>query len=102
MRFTYRRHIGVVGFLLISLAAVLYAQTTNVMGTITLKNNKPAVRVLVVIAGKSSITDIGGRYRIDQVPAGRQKMEIRQGNKVLLTAEVEVAKSGGTINKTLP
>jgi len=101
MRFTYRRYIGVLGLLLISLAAVLYAQTTSVMGTITLKTNKPAVRVLVVIAGKSSITDIGGRYRIDNVPLGRQKMQISEGKKVLLSVDV-VVKPGVLIDQKLP
>lgn len=102
MLFTLRRHIGVLGFLLISLAAVLEAQTASVMGTITLKGNKPAQNVVVVIASKSAITDIGGRYRIDGVPVGSQKMEIRQGKKVLLTVEVQVKGSVSTINKTLP
>ena len=102
MLFTLRRHVGVLGLLLISLAAVLQAQTASVMGTITLKSNKPAQSVVVVIAGKSAITDIGGRYRIDQVPVGRQQMQIRQGKKVLLSVEVEVKNSVSTINKTLP
>jgi hypothetical protein len=101
MHFTLRRQIGLLGLGLILLGAVLHAQTVSVMGTITYKNNKPAKNVLVLIAGKSDVTDIGGRYRIDEVPVGRQKMQITKGKKVLLSVEVEVNKSGSMIDQKL-
>jgi hypothetical protein len=102
MHFTILRQIGVLGIGLILLGAILHAQTASVMGTITLKNHKPAQKVLVLVGGKSSITDVDGRYRIDEVPLGRQKMQIAQGKKVLLSIEVDVNNSGSMIDQTLP
>jgi hypothetical protein len=102
MYFTLRRQMGVLGLGLILLGAVLHAQTANVMGTITRRDNKPAKNVSVLIAGKSGITDVGGRYRIDGVPLGRQKMQVTQGRKVLLSVEVDVNNSGSMINQKLP
>jgi hypothetical protein len=102
MHFILRRQSAVLGLGLILLVTVLHAQTASVMGTITGRDKKPARKVLVVIADKSGITDVDGRYRIDEVPLGRQKMQVTQGRKVLLTVEVDVNNSGNMINKKLP
>jgi hypothetical protein len=85
------------------LAAVLWcAQTVTVIGTITRRNNAPAANVLVSIAGQSRYTDVGGRYRIDGVHAGRQTVKVSSEGKVLLEKEVEINKAVSVINLKLP
>ena len=44
---------------------------------------KAAVNVLVTIGRGYRYTDVGGRYRIDNVPQGKQRMTIKRGNSVV-------------------
>jgi len=102
MDFTLPRQVRVVGIGLVLLIAVLQAQTATVIGTITRQNNRPAANVLVLIAGKNRYTDVGGRYRIDGVPLGRQKIQVSSGGKVLLAVEKDIQGGMTVINLTLP
>jgi len=92
------------GVALVLLAAGLRGQagTATVIGTIQHRDGKPAVNVLVWIAGNYRYTDVGGRYRIPGVPAGKQHMVIRSGKKILWQGDVNVAGRITTINQTIP
>ncbi len=87
---------------LVLLAAEIQAQTATVIGTVTHRNNTPAVNILVVIAGRSRYTDVAGRYRIDGVPFGRQNMRIYKGREQLSEAEVEIRKLIVRLDQTIP
>ena len=102
MDFTFSRQVRVLAIGLILLIAVLHAQTATVIGTIKRQNNKPAANVLVLIAGKYRYTDVGGRYRIDGVPLGRQKAQVTSAGKVLLSVEVDIHDGLSVINLKLP
>jgi hypothetical protein len=80
----------------------LYAQTAVVSGTITHHNGNPAVNVTVSIAGRASLTDVRGRYRVLGVPFGRQTLRILQNGKVLRELVVDVRAAAVTCNETLP
>jgi hypothetical protein len=98
------RQVRVLGIGLMLLIAVLQAQTrtSTVFGKITRQNNQPATKILVSIARKIAYTDDGGRYRIDGVPLGSQKMLISSGGKVLLNVDVNINSSEQRIDKKLP
>jgi hypothetical protein len=83
-------------------AASLGAQTSTVIGTITDKAGKAAVNVLVTIGRDYRYTDVGGRYRIDNVPQGKQRMTIKRGNSVLWQGDVTISGAVATVNQTLP
>ena len=80
----------------------LDAQTAVVSGTITYRNGTPAVNVTVSIAGRASLTDVRGRYRIPGVPLGRQTLRILENRKVLRELVVNVNAAAVTCNETLP
>lgn len=94
----------VLGLALVLLAAESRGQTkaATVIGTIQHRNGKPAVNVLVWIAGNYRYTDVGGRYKIPGVPPGRQRMVIRSGRRILWQGDVDVAGGITTINETIP
>jgi hypothetical protein len=102
MDFTLPPHVRVLLVGLVLLIAVLHAKTATVIGTITRRNNRPAANVLVWIAGQYRYTDVGGRYRIDGVPAGRQKVRVSGGGKVLLEVEVDIHDAVSPVNLKLP
>lgn len=83
-------------------ALTLQAQTAIVFGMITHRNGKPAIRLLVTIARKIAYTDVSGRYRIDGVPAGRQKMLVSSEGRVLLETEVTIKGSQQRIDRQIP
>lgn len=99
---TFPKPVRVLGLALILLMVVLYAKTATVLGTITRKDSKPAVNVLVSIANQSRYTDVGGRYRIDGVPVGSQKLTVSSGGKVLLEVSVNVRDQMSVFNLKLP
>ena len=80
----------------------LYAQTAVVSGTIAHRNGNPAVNITVSIAGRASLTDVRGRYRVLGVPYGSQKLRILQNNKVLKELAVNVNAAAITHNETIP
>jgi len=77
-------------------------QTSTVIGTITFRNSRAAVNVLVSIAGRYRYTDVGGRYKIDGVPQGRQHMTIKSGKIILWQGDVNIAGSMPVVNQVLP
>jgi hypothetical protein len=83
-------------------AATLRAQTATVIGTITYKTGKPAVNVLVTIGRGYRYTDVGGRYRIDNVPQGKQHMTIKSGQRVIWQGDVTISGTVATVNQMLP
>jgi hypothetical protein len=84
------------------LVGSLNAQTAVVSGAITHSNGVPAVNVTVSIAGRASLTDVRGRYRVPGVPFGRQTLRILQNRKVLKELVVNVNATAVTRNETLP
>jgi hypothetical protein len=102
MDFTLPRQVRVLGIGLILLMVVLYAKTATVIGTITRNNNTPAANVLVSIAGQYRYTDVGGRYRIDGVPVGPQKLTVSSGGKVLLEVGVNIRDQMSVFNLKVP
>jgi hypothetical protein len=92
----------VLAVILLLQAATLRAQTSTVIGTIQYKTGKPAVNVLVTIGRGYRYTDVGGRYRIDDVPQGKQHITIRSGQHVLWQGDVTISGTVATVNKVLP
>ena len=58
--------------------------------------------MLVTIGRGYRYTDVGGRYRIDGVPQGKQRMEIKAGQKVLWQGDVTISGTVATVNQVLP
>jgi len=83
------------------LAADLHAQTSIVIGTITNRNHKPAVNVLVSIGGRYRYTDVGGRYKLEGVPRGQQHMTIKKGQRILWQGDVNISGTTATVDQTL-
>jgi len=100
MRLPIHRLLTVLATLL--LLGSLYAQTAVVSGTITRRNGNPAVNITVSIAGRASLTDIRGRYRVPGVPLGRQTLRILQNGRVLRQLVVDVNAAAVVRNETLP
>ena len=86
----------------ILLAADLQAQTATVIGTITYQNRKPALNVLVLIANRYRYTDVDGRYKIDGVPQGKQRMTIKSGQKILWEGDVAISGTNVRVDRVLP
>jgi hypothetical protein len=97
-----RHFSGAVAVMLLLQAATLRAQTSTVIGTITYKTGKPAVNVLVTIGRGYRYTDVGGRYRIDGVPQGKQHMTIKIGQRVIWQGDVTISGTVATVNQVLP
>jgi len=89
-------------FLLLLLETQGLAQGSTVIGTITYRDGKPAVHILVTIGNSYRYTDVGGRYKIDNVPPGPQHMICKQGSKILWQGDVDIAGSQMTLNQKLP
>ena len=102
MDFTLSRLVRIPGLALILLVVVLFAKTATVIGTITRKDNKPAVNVLVSVGSQSRYTDVGGRYRIDGLPVGNHKLTVSSGGKVLLEVNVNIRDQMSVFNLKLP
>ena len=92
----------VLAAVILLLAADLHAQSSTVIGTITYRNGKPAVNVFVTIGGRYRYTDVGGRYKIEGVPQGRQHMTIKLGQRILWQGDVNISGAFATVNRTLP
>jgi len=84
------------------LAADLRAQSSTVIGTIAYHNRKPAVNVFVSIGGRYRYTDVGGRYKIEGVPQGRQHMTIKSGQRILWQGDVNISGTIATVDRVLP
>ena len=100
MRLPIHRLLLVLATLL--LVGNLYAQTAVVSGAITHRDGSPAVNVTVSVAGRASLTDVRGKYRVLGVPFGRQTLRVLQSKKVLRTLVVNVSAAAVTQNETLP
>jgi len=94
--------IGRLAIALLLLAAVLTAQTSIVYGKITLNNNQPATGVAVSIAGRTVLTDSGGRFRIDGVPYGTTSMVLTRQGAPVAKYEVTINQPQQQINKKCP
>jgi hypothetical protein len=89
-------------FALLLIALTLQGQTTTVYGMIVRRNHQPAIRMLVSIARRIAYTDNSGRYRIDGVPVGTQRMQISSGRTELLQTDVVIRGSQQRIDKEIP
>lgn len=100
------RRISVLMVLVSSLlfVASVEAGTATVTGTIThaAGQKKPAINVAVIIASKVSYTDVKGRYRIKDVPFGRQLLTLKKNGKVLKEVSLNVGKSQVVHDDTIP
>jgi hypothetical protein len=56
----------------------------------------------VTIGRDYRYTDVGGRYRIDNVPQGKQRMTIKRGNSVVWQGDVTISGTIATVNQTVP
>jgi len=70
--------------------ASVNAQGATVSGQITDSNKKPLAQAMVTVGDKFDFTDVDGKYRIKDVPEGRQKMLIKKESEVLKEADVEI------------
>ena len=84
------------------LAADLHAQTSTVIGTIRYHNGKPAVNVFVSIGGRYRYTDVGGRYKLQGVPQGRQHMTCKIAQRILWQGDVNINGTIVTVDRVLP
>jgi hypothetical protein len=91
---------------LIVFTNVLLAQNgVIVIGTVVHSNNTPAVNVYVSIGRVGRYTDIQGRYRLDGIPLGQQKMRVEdpgQPGRVLLDTSVDVRGPMARIDQSIP
>jgi hypothetical protein len=91
---------------LLAFTTVIFAQNgVTVTGTIVHSNNLPAVNVYVSIAGIGRYTDVQGRYRLDGVPLGQQKMRVEdpgQPGRVVLDISVDVVGPTAHIDRVIP
>ena len=83
-------------------AALVRAQGSTVVGTISGPNKSAAVNVLVSIAGSARYTDVQGRYRMDRVPFGRHKMRVAREGRLLIEVDVDVRGPVTVLNQTVP
>jgi hypothetical protein len=101
-----RKHIkGSVLLTVVVLAftTILFAQNgVMVIGTIVHSDSAPAVNVYVSIAGVGSYTDVRGKYRLDGVPPGPQRMRVEYPRGVLLDKPVEVTVPMAHIDQMVP
>jgi hypothetical protein len=90
---------------LVVFSTVLFGQNgVTVIGMIIDRNNAPLVNAYVSIAGVGRYTDVQGRYRLDDVPAGLQRMQVEQGQpgRVLMNISVDVHGPVARIDRTIP
>ena len=92
---------GVLAVILLLQAATLRAQTSTVIGTITDRTGKAVVNALVTIGRGYRYTDVGGRYRIDNVSQGKQRMTIKRGNTVVWQGDVNISGTVATVNQVV-
>jgi hypothetical protein len=97
-----RLRVSLIAVTLALLVANLHGQASVVTGTITYRNGKPAVNVFVSIANQYKYTDVGGRYKLDGVPQGRQHMIIKRDATLLWEGDVTINGKATTVNKVLP
>ena len=84
------------------LGTIASGQSSVVIGTITHQNGSAAVDVLVTVGGNWRYTDQGGRYRIEGVPLGTQRMIIKSGKNILWQGDVQVHAGTTTIDRSIP
>jgi hypothetical protein len=60
------------------------------------------VNVFVSIGGRYRYTDVGGRYKIQGVPQGRQHMTIKSGQIILWQGDVNINGTVATVDRVLP
>lgn len=85
--------------LFLSFGTVHAADTATISGQIKDANDRPLSNTTVSIGDKSDFTDVDGRYRIRDVPAGRRKIQVKRGQKVLKEDDIEV--KGTSVRKDL-
>mgnify|MGYP001565906053 CR=1 FL=1 len=74
----------------LSFGTVRAADVATVSGQIRDANDKPLSNATVSIGDKSDFTDVDGRYRIRDVPAGSHKIQVKKKDKVLKEDDIEV------------
>lgn len=79
----------------------VFAQGSTVYGTITDRNGRPVVHILVEIGENYRYTDVSGRFKIVGVPQGRQHMICRRGSTILWQGYVDIVGHEMVVNQRL-
>jgi len=88
--------------LLLLLQSRVLAQASTVFGTITYRDGSPAVNILVFIGQGYRYSDVGGRYKIEGVPAGLQHMVCKRGPTILWQGDVHIAGAQMKLDQRMP
>lgn len=83
-------------------AAVVWAQTATVAGSVTDRNGRPVVKATVSIGEKFAFTDSNGRFRIKDTPFGRHALHVEKGGRVLSETPIEIDDAQKVMNIQLP
>ncbi len=90
-----------IGFLTSLLAATsLYAETATISGRITDPNDKAVQNAIVSVGDKFEFTDVDGKYRIKDIPLGKQKLQIKK-DQIVREFELDVNQAQITKDLTL-
>ncbi len=88
--------------ILMIIGSTVNAQTAKLLGVINHIDNRPAINVTVVVAGRVSFTDISGQYRIDNLPFGFHTIQIKIGGQLVKQENIEVNSPTLTKNIQIP
>jgi hypothetical protein len=94
-------------FFVVLVAALLgssfpvFAQGCTVYGTITDRNGRPLLNILVAIGQNRRYTDVSGHYRIGGVHPGRQHMICRRGSAILWQGDIDVVGAEVALDRRL-
>jgi hypothetical protein len=87
--------------LLLASATCLFAGGATITGRITYGNGAPAAGIVVQVSYAWAYTDVRGYYRLNDVPFGDQRMEIRYGDRVLKAIRIAVNQEHVRVDQTL-
>lgn len=62
----------------------------------------PVNNAVVSVGGKFEFTDVNGRYRIKEVSAGAQKVQVKRGERILKEETIEIMEPGVKKDLTVP
>jgi hypothetical protein len=86
---------------LLATAPCLLAGGATITGRITYGNGAPAAGIVVQVSYAWAYTDVRGYYRLNDVPFGDQRMEIRYGDRILKAIRIAVNQEHVRVDQTL-
>ncbi|MBI4715049.1 MAG: carboxypeptidase regulatory-like domain-containing protein [Nitrospirae bacterium] len=88
------------------IALILFCPTglgaATLSGKVMDARGNPVSNATVSVGEKFEFTDVYGRYRIREAPAGTQKIQVKQGKKILMGETVEITDPGVKKDLTVP